>query len=96
MRNHHSFVYMAMCAVAITHNVAAQASQQAECRTSWPGWKGVKYMFTLYVFLDSKFREILECLHVGLVVIPTRKQDSIRLERSHLLETLWETRLIRE
>ncbi|TLD25882.1 carbohydrate esterase family 16 protein [Venturia nashicola] len=43
MKIQHSFVPVALCAWAVAGDVN-------ECRTSWPGWKGIKYMF---VFGDS-------------------------------------------
>ena len=43
-----------------------------------------------------KIRENHRCLHVHLVVIPTRKPGSIRLARSRLSVIQWETLLTRE
>ncbi|QDS68385.1 hypothetical protein FKW77_010752 [Venturia effusa] len=41
---------VALCAWTLAGNVFGQADQQAECKTSWPGWKAIKYMF---IFGDS-------------------------------------------
>ncbi|KAE9989903.1 Dolichyl-diphosphooligosaccharide--protein glycosyltransferase subunit [Venturia inaequalis] len=50
MKFPHSFASVALCAGTVAGNVLTHVNQQDECRTSWPGWKGIKYMF---VFGDS-------------------------------------------
>jgi hypothetical protein len=92
----HASVWLAVVCTLAANCAANVLQQNAECSTSWPGWGGIKYLFTLSVLNTVLENMGLKTDRIATVVIRTRKQASMLQELNPRLEIPWETLLTRK